>query len=113
MNPATLFISYSHRDERLVTDLIRANQALVIPAILRAVDWEDSPFGALQALPKNAKPVAEWRDRHQAFREVVRGIREALSREAYGIERNPCGSCAVRGAILPEPHVLLETGKAE
>jgi hypothetical protein len=31
-------------------------QAIVIPIILRPCDWEDAPFGKLQALPKDAKP---------------------------------------------------------
>jgi len=158
MKPASAFISYSHRDERLINDLTdhlatlrrqsliddwrdrkivagmdwesaiddrletadlillgispffiasdycqgreltralerhRAGQARVIPVLLRPVDWEGSPVGALQALPKNAKPVTEWRNRHQAFREIVRGIREALSGEAHAIGSRSDGS---------------------
>src|SRR5215510_12260119 len=31
------------------------NQARVIPIILRPTDWQSSPLGTLQALPKNTK----------------------------------------------------------
>jgi ATP-dependent Clp protease ATP-binding subunit ClpA len=42
------------------------------------VDWKDAPFGKLQALPRDDKPVSLWRDRDDAFNNVVRGIREAI-----------------------------------
>jgi hypothetical protein len=57
-----------------------AGDARVIPIILRPVEWERSELGALQALPTNAKPVTSWKDRHQAFRDIARGVRTALIR---------------------------------
>src|SRR5947209_251350 len=35
-------------------------ESLVIPIILRPVYWQDTPFGSLQALPSDAKPVTRW-----------------------------------------------------
>src|SRR5918994_615257 len=35
-------------------------EARVIPIIVRRARWERAPFAMLQALPKDAKPVAEW-----------------------------------------------------
>lgn len=55
-----------------------ANEARVIPVLLRYVDWEGAPFAGLQALPKNGKPIASWSDRDKAFASVARGIREAI-----------------------------------
>jgi Effector-associated domain 1/TIR domain/CHAT domain len=52
--------------------------ARVIPIILRPVDWKDTPFSKLQALPKDAKPVTQWGDRDTAFVDVVQGIRRAV-----------------------------------
>jgi hypothetical protein len=54
--------------------------ARVIPVILRPCDWDQAPFGRLQALPQDGKPVTMWRDRDAAFRDVARGIR-AVSEE--------------------------------
>src|SRR5262245_48635022 len=34
-----------------------AGEAHVIPIILRAVDWHSAPFGTLQALPRDGRPV--------------------------------------------------------
>ncbi len=53
-------------------------EARVIPVILREVDWKGAPFGKLQALPKNAKPVTNWANRDAAFTDVARGIRKAV-----------------------------------
>jgi len=62
-------------------DRSRAGTVRVIPIILRAVDgWEDTPIGSLNALPTGGKPVTLWKDRDEAWRDVVRGIREAVSR---------------------------------
>ncbi len=55
-----------------------ANQARVIPIILRPTDWEGAPFSKLQALPTDAKPVTRWKDRDEAFLNVARGIRSAI-----------------------------------
>jgi hypothetical protein len=52
--------------------------ARVIPIILRPVDWKDTPFSKLQALPKDALPVTKWSDRDSAFLDVVQGIRRAV-----------------------------------
>lgn len=53
-----------------------AGEAVVIPVILRPVDWTGASFGKLQALPKNAEPVTRWSDRDDAWLNVVQGIRK-------------------------------------
>jgi hypothetical protein len=52
-----------------------AGDARVIPIILRPADWQSAPFGALQALPKDGRPVTEWPNRDTAFLDIARGIR--------------------------------------
>lgn len=53
-------------------------EATVIPIILRSVDWQNAPFGQLQALPKDAKPITSWTNEDEAFLSVVQGIRRAV-----------------------------------
>ena len=53
--------------------------ARVIPIIMRDCDWLDAPFGKLQALPKNAKPVKSWADQDEAFADIAKGIRRAIA----------------------------------
>jgi hypothetical protein len=44
-------------------DRHKAGKARVIPVILRPADWNRTPFGRLQALPKEGKPVTLWSGR--------------------------------------------------
>jgi hypothetical protein len=55
-----------------------AREAHVIPVILRPVDWMSAPFGKLQALPTDAKPVTSWENRDEAFLDIAQGIRVAV-----------------------------------
>jgi hypothetical protein len=53
-------------------------EARVIPIIVRPVEWKAAPFGHLQVLPKDAKPVTVWGNRDLAWMDVVRGIETAV-----------------------------------
>lgn len=54
-------------------------EAVVIPVILRPTsNWQDSPFGKLQALPADNKAVTSWRNRDAAFKAVADGIRSII-----------------------------------
>ena len=54
-------------------------EARVIPVILRHCDdWQSAPFGKLQALPRDGRPVKDWPDRDKAFADVAAGIRRAV-----------------------------------
>ncbi|MEH1800378.1 MAG: toll/interleukin-1 receptor domain-containing protein [Nostoc sp.] len=57
-------------------------EARVIPIILKPTDWNGAPFGKLQALPKNAKPVTTWQDQDEAFLNVAQGIRRVVEEMA-------------------------------
>jgi hypothetical protein len=55
-----------------------ANQARVIPIILRPTDWEGAPFDKLKVLPTDGKSVIRWPTHDDAFEDVVKGIRKAI-----------------------------------
>jgi hypothetical protein len=69
-------------DKEMVRAIERhdAGEAVVIPIILSACDWQDAPFSKLQALPKDAKPIKNWNDRDEAWLDVVRGLRRVIDR---------------------------------
>ncbi len=54
--------------------------AKVIPIVLRACDWTESPFGKLQALPTDAKAITSWTNRDEAFTDIAKGIRKAIKK---------------------------------
>jgi hypothetical protein len=53
-----------------------AGEAKVIPVILRACMWQQTPFAKLQSLPKDGQAVALCPDRDAAFVNVAEGIRQ-------------------------------------
>ncbi|HYT03065.1 MAG TPA: toll/interleukin-1 receptor domain-containing protein [Candidatus Acidoferrum sp.] len=55
-------------------------EARVIPIILRPVYWQGAPYGKLQALPLNAKPVIDkhWQSQDEAFYEITMGIQKVI-----------------------------------
>lgn len=73
-----------------------AGEARVIPIILKPVDWSGAPFGKLQALPKNAKPVTTWSNRGEAFLNIAKGIRHAAKEMATVLTDK-------QSTVLPEP----------
>ncbi len=55
-----------------------ADEARVIPIILRPTDWKNLPFAKLKALPTDGKAVTLWRTRDEAFVDIVRGIKRSI-----------------------------------
>jgi TIR domain len=58
--------------------------AEVIPIILRPCPWQETPFGTLQALPRDAVPVTRWPDRDEACLDVATGVMAAVDRAIEG-----------------------------
>ena len=57
----------------------QVGEAMVIPIILRPVEnWQNSPFGKLQALPKDGKPVNTWDNLDEALVNIAQGIRTVV-----------------------------------
>ena len=59
-------------------------EAQVIPIILRPVYWQGAPFGKLQALPTDGKPImsSSWQFQDEAFFNVTEGIRKGIKKLA-------------------------------
>src|SRR5690606_16981673 len=56
----------------------REGNARVIPVILRPCDWVVTPFGQLQALPKDGTPLSQFDDKDQAALQVARGVLDSI-----------------------------------
>src|SRR6266542_1781426 len=55
-----------------------AGEAVVIPVVLRPVDWLNTPLAELQSLPRDNRAVTLWENRDAAFVEIAKGIRQAV-----------------------------------
>lgn len=79
VSPDFIASSYCYgREMKRALERHDAGEARVIPVILRPVIWWDAPFGKLQVLPKDAKPVTTWPNRDKAFLDIAIGIRKAV-----------------------------------
>lgn len=55
------------------------NETCVIPVLMRPVDdWQHTPFGKIQAIPRNGKPIRSWNDKDEALAQVAREIRTVI-----------------------------------
>jgi len=55
------------------------NRAKVIPILVRTCDWNTAPFGKLNPLPTDKRPVKSWPDQDEAWTDVVKGIRRVIA----------------------------------
>lgn len=46
----------------------------IVPIILRPCLWQESEFGQFQVLPKDAKPLAMWKDIDEGLLDITKGI---------------------------------------
>lgn len=79
MSPHFLASRYCYEIEgQIALNRHRLRTARVIPVILRACDWTVTPFGELQALPRDGVPLTQWGDRDQASLEIARSIMDSI-----------------------------------
>lgn len=88
---------YSREMERAM-ERNAAQEARVIPVILRHCDWHSAPFGKLMAAPKDGRPIASWLDRDEAFADVAKQVRRAVEQLSAG---SPTPVISPRPPALP------------
>jgi hypothetical protein len=90
----------------------KAAEAVVIPVILRPCAWESMPFGHLQPLPENRRPVTRWEpDWDEAFLNIQYGIRaaaEMISGAKVGAASSAGESDAKTGDTATDPETTLK-----
>ncbi len=70
---------YSPEMQRAL-DRQKRGETQIIPLILKSVPLKGTPLHGLQSLPKNGKSILSFLDVDQAFENVARSIREAITR---------------------------------
>jgi internalin A len=57
----------------------KKKEAVVVPVIVRDANWKAIPrLKGLEALPKNAKPVLNWPNKHTAWRDVSERVQKMI-----------------------------------
>ncbi len=55
-----------------------AGTARVIPVIVRYCAWKQMPFGRLNAVPRDGRPITSFDDRDEGYLEVVEAVGDAI-----------------------------------
>ena len=88
----------------------KEGEAVVVPVVVRASDWESAPFGKLQALPRDARPVAGWEQEDEAWKDVSKGLRRLVEQ----IQQRQANRSAATAdpTAAPDPRRYLEALEA-
>ncbi|MEP0897014.1 toll/interleukin-1 receptor domain-containing protein [Leptolyngbya boryana FACHB-1624] len=60
-----------------------AKEAIVLPILIRPVNWNAIPFNHLQALPPDLKAVTQWTDRDAAWLAIEQGIEKVIREKLH------------------------------
>lgn len=63
-------------------------ELIIVPIIVEPCDWLNTPFKKFKALPKDGKPVSEWKNMNTAFLNIIQELR-ALLTEPSGLIHLP------------------------
>ncbi len=79
VSPDFLASEYCYSDEMYEALERNHNGDLkVIPILIRECDWRNTPFANLQFFPSNAKPITKFKNRDEAFMNVVSHIKSII-----------------------------------
>lgn len=70
------------KELKIALDRHVSGGAKAVPVILRPCDWQSSPLGALNAVPKDAVPVSSrtWKNQDEALSAVVASLRRLINK---------------------------------
>jgi hypothetical protein len=84
----------------------QAGSAIVIPVLLRPVEWKDTPFAVLQALPDGARAVTLWPNQDEAFAEIAARLRERIYAQRLAATKPVSPPPAIQPSSVAQPRVL-------
>ncbi len=67
---------FRHKEMEKALQRNKTGTAIVIPIILRACLWENTPVGTLQVLPKDGKAIDLWDNEAEVYTHIARRIRD-------------------------------------
>jgi TIR domain-containing protein len=56
----------------------KQREAVVVPIIVRACDWSDTPLANLQAIPAKGRAVTSWPNEDEAWEDVAKSLKRVV-----------------------------------
>ena len=81
-------------------------EAIVIPIFIRKCNWGKAPFGNIQGLPKDAKPVKSFKDKDEAWTEISKAIEYIALNTVPKKQRTPSDFIKKLVKILPNDEAI-------
>jgi hypothetical protein len=104
VSPDFLASEYCYEKEMMrALERHQAGECTVVPVILRPCDWYDAPFGKLLAAPKDDRPITQWPDIDEAFLDVTKKIKGALSARGMTHPASPPTSPKPSPSVVAAP----------
>lgn len=80
-----------------------AGEARLVPVLLRPVDLTNHPLARLQWLPRDGRPVSQWRIKDQAWLDIQQGLRQVITFLQEQRQPSPSSSAQAQGSGQPSP----------
>lgn len=87
-----------------------ANEAIVIPVILRVCDWQNTPLSKLLFTPRDARAITQWPDKDEAFLQVTNEVRKAAEKIQRSQKVSPAHVPSQAPAKHPRPFIDSSIG---
>jgi hypothetical protein len=68
-----------HKELKTAIEKHENGSAKVIPIIIRPVQWHNTPFANIQALPEKGKPISTWKNHDQAYANIIGYISKIIA----------------------------------
>ena len=79
VSPDFIASDYCYETElKKAIELHEANQLIIIPVIIRPVDWSETPFHQFLAVPKDGLAVTSWSNVDEAWVDVTSRLKESI-----------------------------------
>src|SRR5579884_315668 len=106
ISPACIDLDFYESIESQALEKHDAGELTVVPVLLRPLLWHYLSIGRLKSLPDSEKPVTNWRNRDDAFVNIVRGIVNLINFLRNEKPMSPLGMVpAQSGELLKYWHV--------
>ena len=88
-------------------------RAVVVPVILRPVDWHTSPFAKLQCVPRDGKAITKFSNRDVAFAAIAQELRALITKnESNSSEMDALAAEKYRSWVATQHRFIRFSGMA-
>jgi hypothetical protein len=114
VSPDFLASNYCYEIElKRALDREREGTLRVIPLILRACDWLETPLKDLKALPEDGVPIVKWKREDDAYLQVATALRKIIAPSSDASQHHTALLAQSGGTQVPKSTTRFDNVKLE